>query len=496
MTADTSTQVDEVIAKIRSRVWGDGRVVFVSGDFNIIHPGHLRIFNFAAECGDFLVVGVNADGHGRTIVSADMRLDNVAAISVVDHALVLPVPAEEFIRRLQPEFVVKGREHANRFNIEQEIVAVYGGKLLFCSGDVGFSSVDLLRRELHNTNLATVALPEDFPQRHNFKPSHLVALVRNFADLRVVVIGDLIIDDYVDCEPLGMSREDPTLVVSPILSERFVGGAGIVAAHAAGMGATVSYFSVGGGDEPYDYAVKTLEGYGVRCHILKDDTRPTTVKQRFRARQKTLLRVSHLRQHEIASDIVAEMLVKLRPVLAEANLVVFSDFNYGCVAQSLVDQVVAYCRERGIAMVADSQASSQVSDVSRFKGMKLLTPTEHEARLAVGDFQSGLVVLADTLRDKAEAEHVLLTLAEEGVLIHSPDEPSGLITDRLPAFNSTPRDVAGAGDSLLTCASMALSLGANIWQASYLGSVAAACQVSRLGNLPLTAKELIAELSS
>jgi bifunctional ADP-heptose synthase (sugar kinase/adenylyltransferase) len=173
----------------------------------------------------------------------------------------------------------------------------------------------------------------------------------------------------------------------------------------------------------------------------------------------------------------------------------FSDFNYGCLPQYLVDQLIPLCRERGIMMAADSQSSSQMSDVSRFKGMHLLTPTEREARLATRDFSSGLVVLAELLRQKAEAGHVMLTLGSEGVLVQVPEPvPGQFATDRLPAFNSVPKDVAGAGDSLFACASMALAVGADIWQAAYLGSVAAALQISRVGNSPLTAEDLLMEL--
>jgi sugar/nucleoside kinase (ribokinase family) len=103
-------------------------------------------------------------------------------------------------------------------------------------------------------------------------------------------------------------------------------------------------------------------------------------------------------------------------------------------------------------------------------------------------------VLADSLKQRADARHVFVTLSAEGILIHSPDAPSGLITDRLPSFNSAPKDVSGAGDCLLTCSSMALAVGADVWQSGYLGSLAAACQVSRIGNLPLTADDLLKEL--
>lgn len=487
--------LDVVIDEIRARAPRRGRVVFVSGDFNIIHPGHLRILNFAAECGDFLVVGVNADGLGKTIIPAEMRLESVAAIGVVSHAFTLTEAPEAFIARLKPDIVVKGREHSRHFNIEEAVVESYGGKLLFCSGDVGFASMDLLRKELSEVAAPVIQKPVDFPARHGFTFGELTDIVRRFTELKVVIVGDLIIDEYIDCEPLGMSREDPTLVVSPLISKRFVGGAGIVAAHARGLGAQVSYFTVAGGDEPRDFALNILSEHGVDAHIVVDGTRPTTLKQRYRASNKTLLRVSHLRQHDIDEDLVDKLESEMIPALDAADLVIFSDFNYGCLAQPLVDRIVERCRAAGVPMVADSQASSQIGDVSRFKGMKMVTPTEHEARLAVRDFQSGLVVLADALREKADVEHVLITLGGEGILIHSPEEASGLITDRLPAFNGSPRDVSGAGDSLLTCSSMALVLGADIWRASFLGSVAAACQIRRVGNIPLTAQEIIAELS-
>ena len=90
---------------------------------------------------------------------------------------------------------------------------------------------------------------------------------------------------------------------------------------------------------------------------------------------------------------------------------------------------------------------------------------------------------------------MFITLGAEGVLIHAREAGSGeYITDQLPAFNNVPKDVSGAGDSLLTCSSMSLAAGADIWRSAFLGSVAAACQVGRVGNSPLSAEELIAEL--
>jgi len=487
--------VQGTLSSIRAECPAGGRIVFVSGNFNIIHPGHTRLLNFAAGCGDHLVVGVNPDGASAALLPQELRLESVRAIGVVNQAAILPVAPEDFIRLLKPAIVVKGKEHESQYNPELEAVNEYGGKLLFSSGEVQFSSRELLQRELHETNFSTTVKPLDFLKRHDFSLSDLIPIVRKFSDLSVIVVGDLIIDEYINCEPLGMSQEDPTLVVTPLATERFIGGGAIVAAHARGLGARVKYYSVAGADPVAVMATELLTKYEVDSTLLVDESRPTTVKQRYRAGYKTLLRVSHLRQHDISAALGAELFGKIAPAVRDADLMIFSDFNYGCLPQSLVDDVIECCRESGVMMAADSQASSQVCDLARFKGMRLLTPTEHEARMSVRDMRSGLVVLAETLRQSANAVDVLVTLGREGLLIHSPvGETGNFLTDQLPAFNRGPKDVSGAGDALLCCASMALAAGANIWQAAYLGSLAAGCQVGRIGNLPLRTEELLAQL--
>lgn len=486
------TESVAILAEIRSLCEHKPSVAFVSGNFNIVHPGHLRLLQFAADCADFLVVGVNERSSGAQLPE-DMRLEGVKAISLVDYAFVLREPPEAFIEKLKPSIVVKGKEFESRPNPEQIVVESYGGKLLFGSGEVRFSSLDLLRREYFETNFSSIRKPKEFPERHGFSLTELSSTLHKFKQLRVTVVGDLIVDDYIDCDPIGMSQEDPTIVVAPIESKRFVGGAGIVAAHAQGLGATVNYFTVAGNDEASWFARKTLKGYGVNHTILADSSRPTTLKQRFRADGKTLLRVSHLRQHDINADLLKNLFQSIEKELHKTDLLIFSDFNYGCLPQALVDRLVEAASRLDIPMVADSQASSQVSDISRFKGMRLVTPTEREARLALHDQNSGLAVVADALRQKARADNVVVTLGAEGLLVHARDADEW-ITDQLPTFNASPKDTAGAGDSFLTCAAMALCSGLDIWRSVYLGSIAAACQVSRVGNTPLTQADLLAEL--
>lgn len=482
------------VEEIRSRANAGDRIVFVSGNFNTIHPGHLRLLRFAAECGNFLVVAIADDHTEGALVPASLRLEGVKSISFVNHAFVLQGSSEELISQLQPDVVVKGKEHESKANVEQAAVESYGGKLIFSSGEMRFSSIDLLKQEMVESNLSSIVRPMDFPKRHGFSMADLRATVGRFKGFRVTVVGDLIVDEYITCDAIGMSQEDPTLVVTPIQNQMFIGGAGIVAAHGQTLGAVVRFISVSGMDATARFARDKLQGYGVSADIFEDDSRPTTLKQRFRASGKTLLRVSHLRQHDISRELVRKLADRIKDALLATDLLIFSDFNYGCLPQALVVEIAEECKRRGISMVADSQSSSQIGDVSRFTDMMLLTPTEREARLAVRDFDSGLVVLAEKLREKARATNIVLTLGAEGLLVHAA-RGSEWMTDRLPALNKSPKDSAGAGDSLLIASSMSMAVGADIWQSMYLGSIAAACQVSRVGNMPLSPQDIELELA-
>jgi len=473
---------------------GEGKsIAFVSGNFNVVHPGHLRLLKFAAEQADALVVGVTPDTAPGVSVPQEMRLENVRSIALVAHAVRLDGGSAAFIDALRPNVVVKGKEYEGRLNPEQSVVDAYGGRLIFSSGELRFASLSLLERDYAETDISTIRKPIEFPHRYGFDDIALKTTLAKLAGMRVAVIGDLIVDEYITCDPIGMSQEDPTIVVTPLVTKTFVGGAGGVAAHAKGLGADVRFFTVVGNDEAAGFARDTLEAHGVRCDCFVDETRPTTRKQRYRALNKTLLRVNHLRQHAADLEVQSHMLAAVETALKSCDLLLFSCFNYGCLPQELVEAISARARAAGIMMAADSQVSSQTGDVSRFRGMALLTPTEREARVALNDFSSGLAALSLELMARARAENLVVTLGAEGALVNAVVDGQ-FLTDRLPAFNPVPKDVSGAGDSFFMASAMALRAGADIWQSAYLGSLAAALQVSRVGNTPLTTAEVIAEI--
>ena len=473
------------------------QTVLVSGRFNVLHSGHLRLLRFAKESGDKLIVAVESDrlSGKHAHVPQDLRLEGIQSVSWVDEALIYDEPINLLIMKLQPNIVVKGKEHEFSINLEAAALEKYGGQLKFSSGEIIFSSLDLIKREFENYDIKTIVLPYNYLSRHSISTSQLTSLVRKFSQLKICVVGDIIVDEYITCEPLGMSQEDPTIVVTPLDYSRFLGGAGIVAAHAAELGAKVHFVSVTGNDNTREFALNELSNVGVESQLVIDESRPTTLKQRFRSKGKSLLRVSHLHQTAISEELQNKIFNSIEMNMDGAHLLVFSDFNYGCLPQKLVDKIILVAKNKGMLIAADSQSSSQMGDISRFKGMNLITPTEREARISARNREDGLVVLAQQMHNISDAQNILLKLGGEGLLIHAGlGSSNGWVTDRVEALNSSPKDVAGAGDSLLITSAMTLACGGNIWEAACLGSLTAAIQVGRMGNIPINSEELLKEL--
>lgn len=482
----------QVLDQIKKAALGKGRVSFISGKFNVLHPGHIRLFRFAREVSDFLIVGIYPDGYVEDIIFSEReRLEGVSANHWVDFAFVIKNSPESIIAQIRPDVVVKGKEHEGSMNPEAGVINEYGGTLRFVSGDTRFSDHALLRSEI-NDNVVSHA--HEYLSRRKISRQRLITLAEEFSTIRTLVIGDLIVDKYVECEPVGMSSESPTIVVRPVIEKEFVGGAGIVAAHAASLGGQTEFISVCGDDQDGRYGKSVIEQYNVQSSISNDVDRSTTIKTRYRAQGQTLFRVNQFRDHEIDKALQASLYAKALACLDRIDLLILSDFGYGLLSQELVDSIIVAANERQIIIAADSQSSSQLGNIGRFKGTSLITPTEKEARLATQNRYAGLVGITEELTKITDATQIILTLGSEGVFVHSGLDKKNSEDDRIPALNRRPTDVAGAGDAFLVVAALGISVGANIWEAAYLGSMAAGCQVGRIGNVPLQKTELFAAL--
>lgn len=467
----------------------DTIVGFISGNFNIIHAGHLRLFKFAREVSDCVIIGLEQDDNEGVTVPQALRAEALGGLEMIDMVVDIGDDLEQFLRLLCPDIIIKGKEFENQFNLEGKVAEDTGARLMFASGEYVFSATDLINREFSADGPSLASEAHEYVQRHNLDPQALKEKLLRVADLKTLVIGDLIVDQYVFCDPVGMSQEDPTLVVTPNRQQKFVGGAGIVAAHAGGLGGKVTYSGLIGEDETGSYAKEQLAQFGVAAEMTVDETRPTTMKTRYRASGKTLLRVNELRQHDVSGAALERLKSATLDRLADFELVIFSDFSYGCLPDDLVRDLICVGRDNNICMTADSQSSSQMGDILRFGNMDLLTPTEREARLAIRNFSDGIASLFGELRERSHAENLVITMGADGMLVNGLREGTNFV-DSLPAFNPNPVDVAGAGDSVLSTMSSALAVDCSIWEAAFLGALAASVQVSRTGNLPITRDDL------
>jgi rfaE bifunctional protein kinase chain/domain len=464
--------------------------VFVSGKFAVIHSGHIRLFMYAKTIGINLTVALDTDGLNSAEI--EWRTSFLKNQEFVDEVVLFNADIEKTILQLKPDIVIKGSEFSSRINIESEIVSTYGGELIFSSGSTFFSEKDLLSSDEIISADYSEKIPKDFLKRNGIELSDITQQILKFNDVKVCVIGDVIIDEYINCHPLGMSREEPNIVVTPIDSQKFLGGAGIVAAHTVGLGATTNLITITGRDEAGSWAVSKAVEYGITVKSIEDKTRPTNLKQRYKAGVQTLLKISHLSQDKVSNVIQNQIINEFEKIAPGVDLLILSDFSYGVLTNEVTTKLIQIAKLNGLVIAADSQTSSQLGDLSQFSNVDLVTPTETEARLELKDQVSGLAVIADQLRSKINSQSIIIKLGADGLVINGTKSDGTILSlDALPSFNQNPVDVSGAGDSLLAAASLAITIENNLAKASLIGSLAAAIQVGRVGNLPIEKEKII-----
>ena len=466
------------------------KTVFISGKFAVIHSGHIRLFMFAKTIGINLIVALDTEGLDSAEI--EWRTSFLKNQEFVDEVVLFNADIEKIILQIKPDIIIKGSEFSSRINIESEIVSTYGGELIFSSGSTFFSEKDLLNSDEVVSADYSEKIPKDFLKRNGSTLSDITQQILKFNSIKVCVIGDVIIDEYINCHPLGMSREEPNIVVAPIDSQKFLGGAGIVAAHTVGLGATTKLITITGKDEAGLWAVSKATEYGIKIKSIEDKTRPTNLKQRYKAGLQTLLKISHLSQDKVSNVIQNQIINEFKKIAPDIDLLILSDFSYGVLTNEVTTELIKIAKLNGLIIAADSQTSSQLGDLSQFSNVDLVTPTETEARLELKDQISGLAVIADKLRSKINSKSIIIKLGADGLVINGVKSDVTLLSlDALPSFNQSPVDVSGAGDSMLAAASLAITIENNLAKASLIGSLAAAIQISRIGNIPIEKEQII-----
>ena len=500
----------EALAAIIKREKERGKtIVQCHGCFDILHPGHLRHLKFASEQGDILVVSVSADsvvnkGYNRPYVPQELRAENIAVIEFVDYVCIDDGPsAEEILTLFQPDIYVKGVEYEHdytgRIGRERRLVESYGGKVIFSSGEVAYSSTHIIENHRDKIDIDDERL-ELLCERNKIYEEQLLWAIDRFRDQKILVIGDTNLDEYIYCEVLGRVEEAAMLSVSPQKTDVFLGGAATVVAHIRNLGGQVTFMTVLGSDERADYVKKELANRGIASEIFVDKSRPTSLKQRYIAEGKRLFKVNHLKDHQIDKRLEGEIFERIRTNRTDFDGIIISDFCCGLITPFLVDSLAQFGKAHGIKVVANASGERLLPNVAKFKGITLTTPTEREARLALCDTQSGITQIAEQLLKITENDSIAITIGERGMIVYDKVGIDGkpfawgcgrLVAEYFPPFSKYVVDSMGASEAVLAGFGLSLSSGASMMESAYIASSMSAVATNRLGNVPVRALDVI-----
>lgn len=489
------------------------RLVLGHGCFDIVHPGHVRYLQWAKGVGDVLVVsltgddGIEKQDGTRPHVPQELRAENLAALECVDQVVIVEDPtALPVIDALRPDVYVKGKEyehsHHRGFLEEQRRVEAHGGRVMFCSGDVVFSSSSIL------TDMPARAGEAGFGESDRLsaccarwgidRPWLRRTLGEGFAGKRVAVVGDSVCDRYIFCEQADVAAEAPVLSVRPVREQSYLGASAIIAAHLKALGAQPHLLTTTAppeADSASRELLQTLERAGVAVSALHTH-RALPVKQRYLAEDQKLLKVNRGEARPLDSAMTRRLLATLDELADGLDAVIFTDFGFGTVSAALLEQALPMLRPRVATIAGD--VSGPHRTLMACHGADLLTPTERELRAVAGDFDGSLPSIAARTMTALRTPNLIVTMGKRGAVLFRPreDDParwfeSRLRSDYIPAMASRVDDPVGAGDALLAVSTLALASGCTLPQAGYLGSAAAAVAVSRLGNLPVSCDDLL-----
>lgn len=462
-------------------------VALVHGNFEILHTGHVRLFSYAKSLANKLIVGLYTDGISPEEIE---RRRNLLMRNTLVDEIVEFTELESLLRTVKPEILVKGREFKEKENYEEKLLSSHGGRIIFTSGDEHTIGSGVAIKAISPNNLMTEQI-KDFIGRNQITKTALIDAINRSEQLRTLVVGDLILDEYVDCYAVGLSQETASIVAKPMSKKRYLGGAGIVAAHCSALGSQTSILTILGEDETGDEVNSLLKNFGVSANLILDEDYVTVLKQRFISNGQTLFRLNHYRSGSVKKKIQSLLLEKFKETISRIDVLVFSDFSYGVLDSDTAQTMISIAKSKGVYISSDSQSSSQQGNLKKFRGTNLVCPTEREGRQEIRE-PEGLIVLSQKLSDVLMSEVIFLKLGPEGLLING----TGLRTEHIPALNSQPKDVAGAGDSLLAVSSLMLASETHPYVSGLLGSIAAAIQVSRVGNIPVKKSEMLSQIMS
>ncbi|MFG1185639.1 MULTISPECIES: D-glycero-beta-D-manno-heptose-7-phosphate kinase [Xanthobacter] len=317
-----------------------------------------------------------------------------------------------------------------------------------------------------------------------------MSVIDQFAGVRVLCLGDVMLDRFVMGAARRISPESPVPVLSVTGSTTIAGGSANVARNIASLGGRCTLVGVIGADSCGAELKRILdETPGVASTFVEVPQRPTTEKIRFVAQGQHMLRSDSEDNSPVAPDVEEAIVARIAAALPEHDVVVLSDYAKGVLTTDVIRRVVELATRRGAPVIVDPKSS----DLARYDGATLVTPNLHETYLATGiqgDDDASAVAAARKVLAGTTIGAVLVTRSEKGMtLVQRTAEPV-----HIPTAAREVADVVGAGDTVIAALSLVVGAGGDLQEAAYIANAAAGVVVGKRGTATVSRDELLAEL--
>jgi rfaE bifunctional protein kinase chain/domain/rfaE bifunctional protein nucleotidyltransferase chain/domain len=489
MSAEKITSVEGLAQSAQQWRAQGRRVVLCHGTFDLMHTGHIRYLQRARQHGDVLLVTVTGDayvnkGPGRPVFSEQLRAENLAALACVDAVAINPaVTAVEMLHQIQPSVYCKGGEYRNAGddvtgNIarEQQAVESHGGEVLF-TDELTFSSSNLLNEHFDVFPPETRCFLSGFKQRWQEKDVH--RMIASLADLKVLVVGDAIIDQYHYTSQLGQTGKGSFMAVSYESEEQFAGGALAVANHVAGFARDVTLLTGLGALDSHEAFIREKLLPNVNPHFFTFPDAPTVTKRRFVDADLTkLFEVYFFKENAVRGAVEDQLCNWLQAHLQDFDAVVVPDFGNGFITGRMVEILSAKSKFLAVNTQINS-GNRGYHVIHRYPRADFISLNEPELRMAAHNRHEPLEAVAQSVGSRLGAQHLAVTRGKKGVMMQGLQEQT---TVQVPALSTKVVDRVGAGDAFLSLAALCAARGLDPEITAFVGSVAAAIDVQVVGN--------------
>lgn len=317
--------------------------------------------------------------------------------------------------------------------------------------------------------------------------ARLKSVISNFHKAKVLVVGDLILDEFIWGKVTRISPEAPVPVVW-VDSENFMpGGASNVANNIRAMGGQVYLAGVVGNDDRGRILRSLLKDKGVNADgIFTDSSRPTTQKTRVIAHHQQVVRIDREELKPLGENVLKKITAYVHQRLKEVDALIIEDYGKGVIVPSLVQEAVKAAKKYNKIITVDPKETH----FSYYQGVTTITPNHHEAASAVGfaiKDDATLVKAGKKLLEKLKCEAVLITLGENGMSLFQKGKPM----TKIPTIAQEVFDVSGAGDTVIGTYTLARAVKASPMEAAHISNCAAGIVVGKVGVATTGTEELL-----